>query len=102
VVLGLPNRPVPVDIRRAVVNEIDVVTSSAHVCRLDVPAAIELLARREIDATIVAAVIALDDLVEQGLEPLTAGSAGGKILVAIGPEAAADSSRAHDEARSKK
>jgi (R,R)-butanediol dehydrogenase/meso-butanediol dehydrogenase/diacetyl reductase len=85
VVLGLPGRPIPVDTRRAVVDEIDLITSSAHVCAVDLPAAVELLARRPIDATVISDVISLDQLVEKGLDRLASGSAPGKVVVAIAP-----------------
>jgi len=89
VVLGLPNRPLAVNTRRAVVEEIDLISSSAHVCREDLPAAVDLLSRREIDSTIVADIVPLDDLVARGLAPLAEGRAGGKILVAVGQDPAA-------------
>lgn len=83
VILGLPNRPVDLDVRRAVIDEIDLIMSSAHVCAADLPAAVELLSRRNIDTTIIADVIELEDLAERGLSRLASGEAGGKILVAM-------------------
>lgn len=91
VVLGLPGALVPVNIRQAVIHEIDLITSSAHVCRADLPAAVELLAKRAIDTTLVADVIPLEDLVDRGLTRLSAGDAGGKIIVAVGRDVSAQS-----------
>lgn len=83
IVLGLPTRPVATDIRRMVIDEVDIITSSAHVCSEDLPAAIELLSRRAIDKVLVSHVISLDDIVEQGLARLATGDAGGKIIVEV-------------------
>jgi (R,R)-butanediol dehydrogenase/meso-butanediol dehydrogenase/diacetyl reductase len=85
VVLGLPDDRIVLDTRRAVVDEVDLITSSAHVCANDLPAAVELLSRRNIDRTIIADVISMEALVERGLAPLAAGRAGGKVVVAVGP-----------------
>jgi (R,R)-butanediol dehydrogenase / meso-butanediol dehydrogenase / diacetyl reductase len=67
VAVGLPNRPVELDIRAAVVAEKNVVTSSAHICRRDLPVAVDLLSRRDLRTEIVARVLPLDS-VHRGLE----------------------------------
>jgi (R,R)-butanediol dehydrogenase/meso-butanediol dehydrogenase/diacetyl reductase len=83
--VGLPGRPVEFDLRQAVVAEIDLVTSSAHVCRRDLPRAVKLLTGRPVDEVVVDRVVTLSELVPQGLEPMAAGQARGKVVVTLGP-----------------
>ncbi|MCI2422342.1 alcohol dehydrogenase catalytic domain-containing protein [Saccharopolyspora sp. K220] len=67
VAVGLPNRPAEFNVRAAVVSEKDILSSSAHVCRRDLPKAVDLLARHDLRAEIVARVLPLDQ-VHNGLE----------------------------------
>jgi len=81
--VGLPSRPVEIDSRQAVVSEIDIVTSSAHVCRHDLPMAVDLLARRPLSGEIVAQVLPLSRIADDGLAPLASGAAQGKTVIEI-------------------
>jgi (R,R)-butanediol dehydrogenase/meso-butanediol dehydrogenase/diacetyl reductase len=83
VAVGLPAAPVPVELRAAVVSEVDIVSSSAHVCRQDLPKAIYLLAARRIDEVLVAQVVGMDVLVDGGLAEVAAGGVRGKTIVAM-------------------
>jgi 2-desacetyl-2-hydroxyethyl bacteriochlorophyllide A dehydrogenase len=83
VAVGLPARPVEFDSRQAVVSEIDVITSSAHVCRRDLPAAVSLLSRRALHEVIVAQVIGLDGIVSDGLSRMASGAVKGKTVVDV-------------------
>jgi (R,R)-butanediol dehydrogenase/meso-butanediol dehydrogenase/diacetyl reductase len=83
VAVGLPGRPVPIDSHDAVVREIDIVTSSAHVCRTDLPAAVALLERTSIHAFIVGEVVSLAD-VPEAMQRLADRRAAGKTIVRIG------------------
>lgn len=81
VLLGLQTAPRALDLHDLVVREVDLVTSVAHVCREDLPKALEVLGARDLVPLLVDRVVPLERLVEDGLIPLTKGSADGKILV---------------------
>jgi (R,R)-butanediol dehydrogenase/meso-butanediol dehydrogenase/diacetyl reductase len=81
--VGLPSRPVEFDSRQAVVSEIDVVTSSAHVCRRDLPKAVDLLTRRPLSREIVAQTVPIDRIVIDALAPMAAGAIKGKSVVDV-------------------
>ncbi|MFE2041450.1 zinc-binding dehydrogenase [Streptomyces sp. NPDC059477] len=84
VLLGLPGGAAEVDVRTAVISEIDLVASSAHVCATDLPEAVAALAARPVDQLIVDRVVDLADVVAGGLEPLAAGALRGKAVVSVG------------------
>jgi (R,R)-butanediol dehydrogenase / meso-butanediol dehydrogenase / diacetyl reductase len=79
--VGLHGGPREIDLTAMIVREVDVVTTVAHVCDSDIPAALELLATTNVAAVTAGPRIALDDLVEEGLRPLAERRATGKILV---------------------
>ncbi len=81
--LGMPARPPELDAFDAILREVDLVTTVAHVCGTDLPEALELLAGSGIAERVVERVIGLERLVPEGLEPLAAGAARGKILVDV-------------------
>jgi (R,R)-butanediol dehydrogenase/meso-butanediol dehydrogenase/diacetyl reductase len=83
VAVGLPTDEVQFDSRSAVINEIDVITSSAHVCSVNLPAAVELLAARSIHRLIVDRTVELDDIVSRGFDPLANRELAGKVIVRI-------------------
>jgi (R,R)-butanediol dehydrogenase / meso-butanediol dehydrogenase / diacetyl reductase len=79
--VGLHGAPCEIDLTQTIVREIDIVTTVAHVCDSDIPAALELLAGSDIAAVTAGPRISLDALVEEGLRPLAERRALGKILV---------------------
>jgi (R,R)-butanediol dehydrogenase/meso-butanediol dehydrogenase/diacetyl reductase len=79
--VGLLKTPQELVLSDVVLREVDVRTTVAHVCSTDLPAALDLLARRPLGATIGTRVVPLGSVVADGFEPLVAGTAGGKILV---------------------
>jgi (R,R)-butanediol dehydrogenase/meso-butanediol dehydrogenase/diacetyl reductase len=79
--VGLHGAPCEIDLTQTIVREIDIVTTVAHVCYSDIPAALELLAGSNIAAVTAGPRISLDALVEEGLRPLAERRALGKILV---------------------
>lgn len=79
--VGLQGAPRELDLLRATVNEVELLTTLAHICQEDLPDAVRLLADATITDLVVDRVIPLTALVEQGLEPLAGRSATGKILV---------------------
>jgi (R,R)-butanediol dehydrogenase / meso-butanediol dehydrogenase / diacetyl reductase len=80
--VGLQAAAREIDLFELTVREVDLVTTVAHVCDVDLPEALSLLASTAIAETVIDRVIALDDLVERGLRPLADGQARGKIVVA--------------------
>jgi threonine dehydrogenase-like Zn-dependent dehydrogenase len=83
VAVGLPSRPVEFDSRRAVVSEIDVVSSSAHACRRDLPKAVDLLTRHPFARVIVAQTVPIERIVDDALAPMTLGAIKGKTVVDV-------------------
>jgi (R,R)-butanediol dehydrogenase / meso-butanediol dehydrogenase / diacetyl reductase len=79
--VGLHGAPRPIDLTPMILREVDVVTTVAHVCDSDIPAALELLATSDVAAVTAGPRIRLDDLVEGGLRPLAERRASGKVLV---------------------
>jgi (R,R)-butanediol dehydrogenase/meso-butanediol dehydrogenase/diacetyl reductase len=82
VLVGLQSAPRELDLFSFTVREVDLVTTLAHVCDVDLPESLSLLASSDIAEVVIDRVIALEDLVEQGIRPLAQGSARGKIVVA--------------------
>lgn len=86
--VGLPKRPVTFDAVDLILREIDVATTVAHVCDENLPAALELLAGRDLASLLVERVVSLDRAVDAALVPMVEGAATGKFLVdpqAVGP-----------------
>ena len=81
--IGMPAKPAEVNVFDAILREIDLVATVAHVCDADLPEALELLAKSSIAERVVERVIPLERLVPEGLVPLAEGSARGKILVDV-------------------
>jgi (R,R)-butanediol dehydrogenase / meso-butanediol dehydrogenase / diacetyl reductase len=79
--VGLHAAPRELDLSDTILREIDVVTSVAHVCRTDIPEALNLLTQNDLATLTMARTIHLDALVEEGLRPIAEGRAPGKILV---------------------
>jgi threonine dehydrogenase-like Zn-dependent dehydrogenase len=82
-IVGLQAAPRELDLFSFTVREVDLVTTLAHVCDVDLPDALALLDATELARDVIDRVIALDDLVEDGIRPLAEGSANGKIVVAL-------------------
>ncbi len=80
--VGLTKAPQPLELADVVLREVDVRTTVAHVCDVDLPAALDLLTRRPLASVLVDRVVDLEDVVLGGFEPLSTGQAHGKILVA--------------------
>jgi (R,R)-butanediol dehydrogenase / meso-butanediol dehydrogenase / diacetyl reductase len=79
--MGMQAEPRALDLFSMVQWEVDVVTSNAHVCGTDLPAALELLAVSDLAERVIAHRIGLSRLVNDGLVPLSEGTARGKIVV---------------------
>ena len=71
VMVGLQHGPLEIDGRSVSLREVELIGTNAHVCGLDLPEALRLLASRRDGWTDVAPVaLSLDELVEEGLRPL--------------------------------
>ena len=79
--VGLPKQPVTFDSVDLILREIDVVSTVAHVCDQNLPAALDLLATRDLASLLVDRVVPLERVVIDALAPLAAGTARGKLLV---------------------
>jgi (R,R)-butanediol dehydrogenase/meso-butanediol dehydrogenase/diacetyl reductase len=81
--LGMPAKPSEINTFDAILREVDLIATVAHVCGTDLPEALELLSGSGIAERVVERVIGLERLVPEGLVPLAEGSARGKILVDV-------------------
>jgi (R,R)-butanediol dehydrogenase/meso-butanediol dehydrogenase/diacetyl reductase len=79
--VGVQGEPRALDLRRLVLREINVATTVAHVCDVDLPEALELLASTDLAARTLDRVIPLGGLVQDGLLAMAEGRAKGKIVV---------------------
>jgi (R,R)-butanediol dehydrogenase/meso-butanediol dehydrogenase/diacetyl reductase len=74
VLLGMHHEPRALDLAAVTHGELDLLGTQAHVCAVDIPAALDLLARRPAGwADVAPRVFPLDDLVEQAILPLAEG-----------------------------
>ena len=85
--VGLPRKEVSFNAVDLTLREIDVMTTVAHVCDRNLPAALDLLAERDLAPLLVEKVVPLERAVEDALVPMAEGTARGKPLV--DPQAAA-------------
>lgn len=79
--VGLTHAPQPIDLADATLREVDMLTTVAHVCGDDIPAALHLLTEGDIVGELLDRVIPLESLVPEGLDALVERRATGKILV---------------------
>jgi (R,R)-butanediol dehydrogenase/meso-butanediol dehydrogenase/diacetyl reductase len=63
------------------VHEIEITTTLAHVCDVDLPDSLEIISRSDLASVALDRVIPLDELVDEGIRPLAEGTARGKIVV---------------------
>jgi threonine dehydrogenase-like Zn-dependent dehydrogenase len=79
--VGLHGAPRELDLTPMIVREVDIVTTVAHVCDSDIPAALNLLATSNVASLTAGPRIPLDALVDDGLRPLAERRVSGKVLV---------------------
>jgi len=79
--VGLPKKEVSFNALDLILREIDVMTTVAHVCDRNLPAALALLAERDLAPLLVEKVVPLERAVEDALVPMAQGTARGKPLV---------------------
>lgn len=79
--VGLPKGEVTFAATPMILREIDVMTTLAHVCDANLPAALDLLAERDLADLLVQDVVPLDAVLDGALRPMVDGTATGKFLV---------------------
>ncbi len=80
--VGLHGAPCELELTPMILREVDVLTTVAHICDTDIPAALALLAESSVASVTAGPRIPLDELVAEGLRPLADRRATRKILVA--------------------
>jgi (R,R)-butanediol dehydrogenase / meso-butanediol dehydrogenase / diacetyl reductase len=80
-IVGLQPTPTQIDLFALTTREVEITTAVAHVCDIDLPESLEIIAHGKVAETVLDRVIALDDLVEFGIRPLVDRTARGKIIV---------------------
>ena len=81
--VGLPKQSVTLPIADLVLREQEVITTNGHVCQVDLPFALDLLATTDLASRIGITCITLDELVAKGLLPLVEHRAQGKVVIRI-------------------
>jgi (R,R)-butanediol dehydrogenase/meso-butanediol dehydrogenase/diacetyl reductase len=81
--VGIPSGPVPFPLGEMVLAEKTLDTTNGQICERDLLHALDLLSYTNLADLINVRLIALDDLVEQGLQPLAEHTASAKVLVRI-------------------
>jgi (R,R)-butanediol dehydrogenase/meso-butanediol dehydrogenase/diacetyl reductase len=79
--VGVQGEPRSLDLRRMVLREVNVATTVAHVCDVDLPEALNVLATTELVSAALDRVIPLDGIVADGLLAMAEGRAKGKIVI---------------------
>lgn len=79
--VGLPKQPPVVDTADIALRELDLLGTVAHICDRNIPEALRIVATTPAVRNAADRVIALDDLVGDGLQPLCQGQVTGKVLV---------------------
>jgi len=79
--VGLQSAPRALDLVAATVREVELITTVAHVCAVDLPEAVDLLALGTVADAVLDRVIPLDALVDEGIRPIAERRARGKIVV---------------------
>jgi (R,R)-butanediol dehydrogenase/meso-butanediol dehydrogenase/diacetyl reductase len=79
--VGLQSAPRELDLVAATVREVELITTVAHVCSVDLPEAVDLLALGSVADAVLDRVIPLGELVDEGIRPLAERRARGKIVV---------------------
>jgi len=80
-IIGLQPEPTEIDLFALTTREVEISTAVAHVCDVDLPESLEIIAHSNLAQTVLDRVISLDNLVELGIRPLVERTARGKIIV---------------------
>jgi threonine dehydrogenase-like Zn-dependent dehydrogenase len=80
-IIGLQPEPTEIDLFALTTREVEIRTAVAHVCDVDLPESLEIIAHSNLAQTVLDRVIPLDNLVDLGIRPLVERTARGKIIV---------------------
>lgn len=80
-IVGLQSAPREIDLFALTVHEIEVTTTLAHVCDVDLPESLQIISGSDLASIVLDRVIPLDALVDEGIRPLAEGTARGKIVI---------------------
>jgi threonine dehydrogenase-like Zn-dependent dehydrogenase len=86
--VGLQHAPPSVDFVELTLNEVELLTSQAHVCATDLPEAIQILGELALSQHVVDRVVDLHRVVVDGFEAALAGRLHGKVVVQVGANGA--------------
>jgi threonine dehydrogenase-like Zn-dependent dehydrogenase len=86
--VGLQHAPPTIDFVALTVNEVELLTSQAHVLATDLPEAIRLLSAQTISEHVVDRVVDLERVVADGLQAMVDRRVDGKVVVRIGSDGA--------------
>ena len=70
IIVGLQATPTEIDLFALTTREVEITTAVAHVCDVDLPESLEIIAHGSLAETVLDRVIPLDNLVELGIRPL--------------------------------
>lgn len=82
--VGIQAEPVALDLADLTVREVDIVSTNAHVCMVDLPEALQVLRDQQLTDVAVDRVVPLSRVVDDGLAPLANRELSGKVVVDIG------------------
>jgi threonine dehydrogenase-like Zn-dependent dehydrogenase len=82
-VVGMHHHPRTLDLMPLTLREVTITTTQAHICSVDLPAALRLLATTDIAEGVIGRVIPLDDIVPEGLLALAEGRVHGKVVIDV-------------------
>ena len=80
-IVGLQSAPREIDLFALTVHEIEITTTLAHVCDIDLPESLQIISGSDLASIVLDRVIPLDALVDEGIRPLAEGTASGKIVI---------------------
>lgn len=81
--VGLPADPPALDLHSAVIREVQLTTTVAHICDIDLPDALNILSATPLGATVLDRVIELGALIDEGILALAESRARGKVVVRL-------------------
>jgi (R,R)-butanediol dehydrogenase / meso-butanediol dehydrogenase / diacetyl reductase len=80
-IVGLQPAPSEIDLFALTTREVEIRTAVAHVCDVDLPESLEIIAQGQLAEKVLDRVIPLGQLVDDGIRPLVERTARGKIVV---------------------
>lgn len=79
--VGMQSQPSTIDLHEIVMREVEITTTNAHICDVDLPEALAILMTNRLTPKVLYRVIPLDELVNEGILALAEHRSHGKVLV---------------------